>query len=93
MELVGRLLPRLCLRGSHVPERGLLLLDLLARDVKIGFDLLFKAVLSFAGLYSGFARLRLDARLNLVPPLLDVGEHLIGFWLRLGLHLTRFGFE
>ena len=57
------------------------------------FDLLFKAVLSFAGLYSGFARLRLDARLNLVPPLLDVGEHLIGFWLRLGLHLTRFGFE
>jgi hypothetical protein len=44
MELVGRLAPSLHLSSRHVPERCLLLLDLLADGLDVSFDLRFEVV-------------------------------------------------
>ena len=44
MERVGRLTPGLHLGGGYIPECGLLLLDLLAESVEVGFDLGFETV-------------------------------------------------
>ena len=44
MELVSRLAPSLHLSSRHVPERCLLLLDLLADGLDVSFDLRFEVV-------------------------------------------------
>ena len=100
MELVRRFVPSLRLRGRYVSERCLLLLDLLADSLNVGFELRFEAMplqleLRLGSVQGGFTCLSLclGVGLKLMLPLFQIGEQMVGLCLRVGFQLAYLCFE
>ena len=100
MELLGRLTPSLHLSRGNVPERSLLLPDLLTDGLEVGFDLRVEPVPLRLQLLSGlFPRglprfgLFLHSGLKLIALFFQVCDQFIRFGFGLRLYLACLGFE